>query len=79
MTLNLLVNIKVFPTFHISRVRPRRGPGIPGQDTNQDIRANEGRVMVRTDGIDDRPEVKWKFTKLLDYGKASNGRWQYFV
>ena len=46
---------------------------------NQDVRANEGHVMIRTDGTDDQPMIEWKFTKILDYGKADNGRWQYLV
>jgi hypothetical protein len=79
VTLRLPANMRVFPTFHVSLVRRRRGHGIPGQDTNQDVRANKGRVMIRTDGTDDQPVVEWKFTKILDYGKADNGRWQYLV
>jgi hypothetical protein len=79
VTLELPSNMKVFPTFHVKLVRRRRGEGIPGQDTQKDAPANEGRVMVRTDGVEDRPTIEWKFDQILDFGKGSNGRWMYLV
>jgi hypothetical protein len=80
VTLDLPSNMRVFNTFHVSLVRPRRGQGVPGQSqTEQDIPANQGRVMARTDGHNDKPTIEWEFEKILDYGKADNGRWHYLV
>jgi len=79
VTLKLPANMRIFNTFHVSLVRPYRGDkGIPGQEeVEQDVRANRGRVVTRTD---DGEEVQeWRFEAILDYGKADNGRWQYLV
>ena len=79
VTLKLPANMKIFNTFHVSRVRPYRGDsGIPGQEhTNREVRANRGREVVRTD--DEQEAIEWRFEAILDYGKADNGRWQYLV
>jgi hypothetical protein len=82
VTLRLPTNMKIFNTFHVSMVRPHRGGapgvGLPGQDaTQQDVRANRGRVVVRND--DDEETEEWEFESILDCGKADNGRWQYLV
>jgi hypothetical protein len=46
----LPVNMKIFNTFYVSMVRPYHGNGVPGQsETNDDVRANRGREVVRTD------------------------------
>jgi hypothetical protein len=80
VTLQLPKNMRVFNTFHVSLVRPPRGQGIPGQDqTNTDIQANQGRVMIRSDDNEDPPVVEWEFEKILDYAKLDNGRWHYLV
>jgi len=79
VTIELPDNMKVFTTFHVELARRRQGKGIPGQDIQKDVPANEGRVVIRTDGADDRPVIEWKINKLLDFGKANNGRWQYLV
>lgn len=78
VTLKLPENMKVNPTFHVSLVRPWRNEGIAGQERAEgEVRANQGRVMVRTD--DHHEAVEWPFNRILDYGKADNGRWQYLV
>ena len=79
VTLKLPANMKVFNTFHVQLVRPwTPHDGIPGQAmTDTEVRANQGRVVTRTD---DHVEVQeWRFEKILDFGKADNGRWQYRV
>jgi len=77
VTLRLPANMKIFNTFHVSMVRPYRGSdGIPGQ-TSDDVRANRGREVVRTD--DGVETEEWRFEKVMDFGKANNGRWQYLV
>jgi hypothetical protein len=41
VTLWLLVNVKIFNTFHIFMMRPYYGNGVPRQsETNDDARAN---------------------------------------
>lgn len=78
VTLELPANMRIFPTFHVSMVRPFTDKGMPGQEhTHGDVRANQGRVVTRTD--DERDVVEWKFDSIMDYGKADNGRWQYLV
>lgn len=81
VTLKLPANMRIFPTFHVSRVRPyRRGDkeGLAGQEeADDDVRANDGRVVTRNDEEED--VVEWKFEHILDCGKADNGRWQYLV
>ena len=65
---------------HVPRLEGETIPwgGIPGQErTQQDVRANRGRTITRTDDGDE--VVEWRFEEILDYGKADNGRWQYFV
>jgi hypothetical protein len=53
---------------HVSLVRPPWGRGIPGQDqTNTDIQANQGQVMIISDDNEDPPVVEWEFEKILDY------------
>jgi hypothetical protein len=77
VTLHLPANMRVFNTFHVSRVRPYRGnQGLRGQEPD-DLPANHGREVVRTD--DGVEAIEWRFKELLDYGKADNGRWQYLV
>ncbi|KAK4235287.1 hypothetical protein C8A03DRAFT_17962, partial [Achaetomium macrosporum] len=78
VTLKLPANMKVFNTFHVSMVRPYVPGGLPGQEeTQQDVRANRGRVITRTD--DGQEVQEFRFEEILDYGKAGNGRWQYLV
>jgi transposase InsO family protein len=78
VTIALPANMKIFNTFHVSRVRRRTAPGIPGQEESQgDVRANRGREVVRTDNHQEVQE--WRFEEILDFGKADNGRWQYLV
>lgn len=78
VTLRLPVNMKIFPTFHVSMVRPTPGEGIPGQaGTRRDIPANDGKEVTREDGVEDT--VEWRFERVLDYQKGVNGRWQYLV
>jgi hypothetical protein len=70
--------MKIFNTFHVSRVRRWNPEGIPGQaSTQQDVRANRGREVTRTDDGHDVQE--WRFERILGCGKADNGRWQYLV
>jgi hypothetical protein len=79
VTLRLPANMKIFNTFHVSMVRPYRGgTGIPGQEAiQQDVRANRGRAITRDD--DGNETEEYRFEKILDCGKAENGRWQYLV
>lgn len=76
VTLRLPANMKISPTFHVSMVRHRPAEKFAGQE-DSDLSMNKGRVIVRTDGHDD--VVEWEFERILDYGKADNGRWQYRV
>src|SRR5436190_4920989 len=73
--LELPLNMKINNTFHVQLVR-RWDPdaGVPGQkDTEVNVRANRGRVMVRTDNFQEVQE--YGFDEILDYGKVDNGRW----
>ena len=80
VTLELPINIKVFNMFYIGLVRLWKGNGVLGQSQiEQDVRANQGRTIVRTDGHEDKPIVEQEFKKILDYGQANNGRWHYLV
>lgn len=77
--LNLPANMKVNNTFHVTLIRRwDPGAGIPGQQaTEQNVKANQGRQMVRTDGFTE--EQQYEFEEILDYGQAENGRWNYLV
>jgi hypothetical protein len=73
VTLRLPVNMKIFNTFHVFMVRPYHGNGVHGQsETNDDVRANRGLEVVRTD--DGVEMEEWRFEKVIDYRKANNGR-----
>jgi hypothetical protein len=78
VTLRLPANIKIFNTCYISMVKTYNGNGVPGQSkTNDDVRAHRGRKVIGTDeGVETE---EWRFEKVLDFGKANNGRWQYLV
>lgn len=76
VTVNLPANMKIFPTFHVSLVKHRPTEKFAGQE-DTDLHVNEGRVIIRTD--DHKDVVEWQFERILDYGKADNGRWQYLV
>jgi hypothetical protein len=70
--------MKIFNTFHVAMVRPYHDNVVPGQSkTNDNIRANRGREVVRTD--DSVKTEKWCYENVMDFGKANNGRWQYLV
>jgi len=77
--LRLPVNMKsIKNVFHVSMVRHWAPEGIPGQEhAAQDVVANHGRVITRTD--DHQEEVRWKFKSIMDYRKQQNGRWEYLV
>lgn len=48
--LRLPANMKVNSTFHVQLVRRWDDHGIPGQETTeQHVKANQGRQMIRTD------------------------------
>jgi len=66
--LQLPVNMKINNTFHVSMVRRWTGEGIAGQENAaQDVTANQGRVITRTD--DHQEEVEWLFKSVLDHRK----------
>jgi uncharacterized protein (DUF427 family) len=44
---------------------------------DEDLHANNGKVIERTDKHQN--VVEWKFDEILDFGKAEDGRWQYLV
>jgi hypothetical protein len=72
VTLQLLVNMKIFNTFHVSIIRLYRVNSILGQsETNDDMRANRGWEVVRTD--DSIETEEWRFVKVMDCEKANNG------
>lgn len=78
--LRLPDNIKVNNVFHVSKVKLYVPPVLPQQRGQaQEVRANEGREITRTDEVDDRPQALWEVEALLDYGKAPNGRYNYLV
>jgi transposase InsO family protein len=78
VTLALPANMKVSNTFHVQLVRPHVAEGMPGQEAAAtDVRANRGREVTRTDAFEEA--VEWRFDRILDCGKADNGRWQYLV
>jgi hypothetical protein len=78
VTLALPQNMKVNNTFHVQLVRRWEPEGMPGQElAGQEVRANKGRIMTRTD--DFQEAEKWLFEDILDYGKGENGRWQYLI
>lgn len=78
VTLKLPANMAIFPTFHVSKVKRCEGVELAGQGEIEDnVRANHGRIVTRND--DEKDVVEWKFEKILGYGKADNGRWQYQV
>lgn len=76
VTVRLPVNFQISPTFHVSKVRLRPSDHAPGQK-DDDLQANDGRVVRRTD--DEEDVIEWNFASILDFGKADNGRWQYLV
>jgi hypothetical protein len=62
--LRLLVNMKIFNTFHMFIVRLYCGNGVPRQsETNDDMRANRGREVVRTD--DGVETEEWHLEKVM--------------
>jgi hypothetical protein len=66
--LRLPEQMKVFPVFHNSLLRPHsEEKGFPGQDkiNNAESRHLRGRVLEREDGTDEVVE-KWEFEELLD-------------
>ncbi|KAM7213084.1 hypothetical protein V8F06_011507 [Rhypophila decipiens] len=70
--------MKVKNTFHVSMVKPYKKVTFAGQEAIiEDVVANSGREVTRTDG--GKETVEWKFEKILDHGKADNGRWMYLV
>src|SRR3982074_548013 len=78
VTLALPQNMKVNNTFHVQLVRRWEKEGMPGQElAEQEVRANRGRIMTRTD--DFQEAEKWLFEEILDYGKGENGRWRYLI
>jgi hypothetical protein len=73
VTVQLLVNMKIFNTFHISIVRPYHDNSVAGQSkTNDNIMANRGQEVVRTD--DGVETEEWCCEKMMNCGKANNGR-----
>ncbi len=78
VTLRLPANIKIFNTFHVSMVRLYQGASIEGQhQTNSDVRANRGRVVIYTN--DNVKTVEQRFERIIDFRKADNSRQQYLV
>ena len=61
-------NMKIFPVFHNSLLRPRnRTAGFPGQQqiNEAESRHLRGRILEREDGTEEIVE-KWEFETLLD-------------
>jgi transposase InsO family protein len=78
VTLALPQNMKIKNTFHVKLVRRWEQEGMPGQElAEQEVRANRGRIMSRTDDFQEVEE--WEFEDILDYGKSENGRWHYQI
>ena len=76
--LALPTNMKCSPVFHVSMVQPWSGKGLPGQNTSSDVRANDGRVMIRTDNQEEHEE--WAFEKFIDCAQlGGNSHWHYHV
>jgi transposase InsO family protein len=76
--LALPVNMKINNTFHVQLIRPWHKPTVRGQEeAEENVRANRGRVMVRTDSFEE--EERYEFEEVQDYERADNGRWQYLV
>lgn len=66
--LDLPPNMKIFPVFHNSLLRPhKQAAGLPGQQqiNEAESRHLRGRVLEREDGTDEMVE-KWEFEALLD-------------
>jgi hypothetical protein len=66
--IDLPPNIKVFPVFHNSLLRPcKRAVGLPGQRqiNEAESRHLRGRILERDDDTDEMVE-KWEFEALLD-------------
>ena len=65
---DLPVNMKIFPVFHNSLLRPKHeDSGLPGQDQINEAESKniKGRILEREDGTDEVIE-KREFEKLLD-------------
>lgn len=74
----LPTNIKIFNTFHVKDVQLRPKDRVTGQE-DEDLRANDGRVIVRDDEHDDSA-VEWEFQDILGYGQfEGSNRWFYDV
>lgn len=76
VTVDLPQNRNIYPTFHVSNVQLRSSERAPGQE-DEDIKANDGRTIVRTDG--QRDVVEYHFGKIVGYEKMQNNRWHYQV
>ncbi|KAI0991933.1 hypothetical protein K3495_g16254, partial [Podosphaera aphanis] len=76
VTVDLPNNVRIFPTFHVSNVQLRTDERATGQE-DEDIRANHGRVVVRSDNQKD--EVEWRFENIIGYEQMQNRRWYYRI
>jgi hypothetical protein len=78
VTLRLPTNMAIFPIFHVSHIRHLHHKGLVGQDqADDDIGANHGKLVTQTDDGED--VVEWRFERMIEFGKADNGQWQYLV